>query len=125
MKTHTDNYKKNIGYSTHCHRTHLIFVFLTMMVVLTILQEVKQGVYAKGQAQVVAKNLKALISGGGKENKLGIYKAQPTMAIVSLGRKHGIAQFPFMTLSGRVPGFIKSGDLFVGQTRKDLGLQPK
>lgn len=89
-----------------------------------MVQEIKQGVYAEGQAQVVAKNLKILI-GGGKENKLGVYKAQPTIAIVSLGRKHGVAQFPFLTLLGRLPGLIKSGDLFVGKTRKDLGLEPK
>ncbi|KAF7823192.1 apoptosis-inducing factor-like protein A-like [Senna tora] len=89
---------------------------------ITDVPEIKQGVFAQGQAQVVAKNLKVLISGG---NKLGVYKAQGTMAIVSLGRKHGVAQLPFITLSGRIPGLIKSGDLFVGQTRSKLGLPPK
>ncbi|XP_020214791.1 apoptosis-inducing factor homolog A [Cajanus cajan] len=85
-------------------------------------QEIKQGVYAQGHAQLVAKNLKLLIEGGGK--KLGTYKAQPPISIVSLGRKHGVAQFPFITVLGRFPGMIKSGDLFVGKTRKDLGLEP-
>ena len=86
-------------------------------------QEIKQGVYAQAHAQLVAKNLKLLIEGGGKERKLGTYKAQPPMSIVSLGRKHGVAQFPFMTVLGRFPGMIKSGDLFVGKTRKELGLE--
>ncbi|RDY08002.1 Apoptosis-inducing factor-like A [Mucuna pruriens] len=85
-------------------------------------QELKQGVNAQGHAQLVAKNLKLLIGGGGK--KLGTYKAQPPISIVSLGRKHGVAQFPFMTVLGRFPGIIKSGDLFVGKTRKELGLEP-
>ncbi|KAK7404869.1 hypothetical protein VNO78_05890 [Psophocarpus tetragonolobus] len=87
-------------------------------------QEIKQGVYASGHAQLVAKNLKLLIEGGDREGKLGTYKAQPPISIVSLGRKQAVAQFPFMTVLGRLPGMIKSGDLFVGKTRKDLGLQP-
>ncbi|XP_027346968.1 apoptosis-inducing factor homolog B-like [Abrus precatorius] len=91
---------------------------------ITDVQEIKQGVYAQGHAQLVAKNLKLLIEGGGKERKLGTYKAQPPISIVSLGRKHGVAQFPFMTIIGRFPGMIKSGDLFVGKTRKELGLEP-
>ncbi|XP_014494217.1 apoptosis-inducing factor homolog A-like [Vigna radiata var. radiata] len=91
---------------------------------ITDVQEIKQGVYASGHAQLVAKNLKLLIEGGGKENKLGTYKAQPPISIVSLGRKTAVAQFPFITVLGRLPGMIKSGDLFVGKTRKDLGLEP-
>lgn len=91
---------------------------------ITDIQEIKQGVYAQGHAQLVAKNLKLLIQGGAKERKLGTYKAQPAISIVSLGRKHGVAQFPFMTIVGRLPGLIKSGDLFVGKTRKGLGLEP-
>ncbi|KAJ1440752.1 hypothetical protein SESBI_01825 [Sesbania bispinosa] len=91
---------------------------------ITDIQEIKQGMHAQSHAQVVAKNLRLLIEGGGKERKLGTYKAQPPISIVSLGRKHGVAQFPFMTVIGRFPGMIKSGDLFVGKTRKELGLEP-
>ncbi|CAJ1979101.1 unnamed protein product [Sphenostylis stenocarpa] len=91
---------------------------------ITDVQEIKQGAYASGHAQLVAKNLRLLIEGGGKERKLGTYKAQPPISIVSLGRKQAVAQFPFMTVLGRFPGMIKSGDLFVGKTRKDLGLEP-
>ncbi|KAG4980013.1 hypothetical protein AAZX31_12G089700 [Glycine max] len=91
---------------------------------ITDVQEIKQGMYASAHAQVVAKNLKLLIEGGGKEHKLGTYKAQPPISMVSLGRKIAVAQFPFMTVLGRLPGMIKSGDLFVGKTRKELGVEP-
>ncbi|XP_028797377.1 apoptosis-inducing factor homolog A-like [Neltuma alba] len=91
---------------------------------ITDVPELKQGANAGEHAQVVAKNLRVLI-GEGKDKKLGEYKARPAVAIVSLGRKQGLAQFPFMTVLGRFPGIIKSGDLFVSKTRKDLGLEPK
>ncbi|XP_054814516.1 uncharacterized protein LOC129315035 [Prosopis cineraria] len=91
---------------------------------ITDVLELKQGVNAGEHAQVVAKNLRAL-TGEGKEKKLGEYKARPAIAFVSLGRKQALAHFPFITLLGRFPGLIKSGDLFVGKTRKDLGLEPK
>ncbi|KAG5006419.1 hypothetical protein JHK85_024961 [Glycine max] len=42
------------------------------------------------------------------------YKPHSEIAIVSLGRKDVVAQLPFLTISGRIPGFIKSRDLFVG-----------
>ncbi|CAL0329010.1 unnamed protein product [Lupinus luteus] len=90
---------------------------------ITDVQEIKQGVYAQAHALLVAKNLKLLTEGGSKEPKLGTYKVQAPISIVSLGRKIGVAQFPFMTILGRFPGIIKSGDLFVGKTRKGLGLE--
>ena len=83
----------------------------------------KQGYLAKKHAQVVGKNLKLLLTGG-KEHKMAKYKTGSELALVSLGRKEGVAQFPFMTISGCIPGKIKSGDLFVGKTRKELGLNP-
>lgn len=83
----------------------------------------KQGYLAQKHALVVRKNLKLLLTGG-KESKMAKYKTGSEMAIVSLGRKEGVAQFPFMTISGCIPGKIKSGDLFVGKTRKELGLNP-
>lgn len=72
---------------------------------------------------MVAKNLK-LIMKGAKESKLSKYKPASAMAIISLGRKEGVAQLPFMTMIGCIPGIIKSKDLFVGKTRKQLGLDP-
>ncbi|EXC55068.1 hypothetical protein L484_000569 [Morus notabilis] len=84
----------------------------------------KQGYIAQQHAQVVGKNLKQVLTGG-KEHKLATYKAASSeLAIVSLGRKEGVAQFPFITISGCIPGKIRSGDLFVGKTRKELGLKP-
>ena len=52
------------------------------------------------------------------------YKPHSAITIVSLGRKDVVAQLPFVTISGRIPRFIKSRDLFVGKTRKQMGLNP-
>ncbi|GMN60999.1 hypothetical protein TIFTF001_030081 [Ficus carica] len=90
---------------------------------ITDVKEIKQGYLAQRHAQVVGKNLKLLLKGR-KERKMATYKPGSAIAMVTLGRKEGVAQFPFVTLSGRIPGKLKSGDLFVGTTRKDLGLNP-
>ena len=86
-------------------------------------QEIKQGYLAERHAHITSKNLKVLLMGG-NESKLATYKLGSPLAIVSLGRKEGVAQLPFTTISGCIPGLIKSGDLFVGKTRKELGLAP-
>lgn len=56
---------------------------------------------------------------------MATYKPGSAIALVSLGRKEAVAQFPLVTVIGCVPGRIKSGDLFVGKTRKQLGLNPQ
>jgi apoptosis-inducing factor 2 len=61
---------------------------------------------------------------GEKDSSLAAYKPSSALAIVSLGRKSAVAQFPFMTASGRFPGMIKSKDLFLGRTRKVMGVDP-
>lgn len=72
---------------------------------------------------MAAKNLKMLMVG--KEGKMERYVARtPTTAMVSLGRKQAVAQFSITTISGILPALIKSRDLFVGNTRKQLGLHP-
>ncbi|KAF7805747.1 apoptosis-inducing factor-like protein A-like [Senna tora] len=83
--------------------------------------EIKQGFCAQKQATLVVRNLKVLIEGG-KEGSMGTYTPLPPVAIVSLGRKEAVAQLPGLTVIGRVPGLIKSGDLFVGKTRKQMGV---
>ncbi|GLT48661.1 hypothetical protein SLA2020_222710 [Shorea laevis] len=88
---------------------------------ITDIPELKQGYLAQSHASVVAKNLKLLMAGG-KESKMATYKPGSAMAIVSLGRKEAVAQFPFMTVSGCIPGMVKSKDLFVGKTRKVMGV---
>lgn len=85
------------------------------------MQEAKQGYLAQKHALVTAKNIKLLMDGQ-KESKLATYHPGSAMAIVSLGRKEAVAQFPFMTISGCIPGMIKSKDLFVTKTRKVRGL---
>lgn len=91
---------------------------------ITDVPEIKQGFLAHKHAMVVVKNLKRLIKGAG-ENKLATYKPSSAMAIVSLGRKEAVAQLPFATMIGCLPGIVKSRDLFVGKTRKEMGLNPK
>lgn len=90
---------------------------------ITDIEEIKQGYAAHTHAEIAVKNLKLLMSGG-RASKMSAYKPGPALAIVSLGRKEAVAQFPFMTAIGCFPGKIKSGDLFVGMTRKQLGLKP-
>jgi hypothetical protein len=73
---------------------------------------------------VAAKNLKLLMTGG-NESKMATYKPSSAVAaIISLGRRDAVAQLPLGTIIGRLPGWIKSGDLVVGRTRKQMGLQP-
>ncbi|KAL6567000.1 hypothetical protein OROMI_015404 [Orobanche minor] len=91
---------------------------------ITDVKEIKQGYLARKHALIAAKNLKLLTSGG-KEKKMAIYKPHSPKVIVSLGRQDAVAQFPLTTLIGLVPGLIKSKDLYVGKTRKQLGLDPR
>ncbi|KAI3918151.1 hypothetical protein MKX01_041471 [Papaver californicum] len=72
-------------------------------------------------ALLTAKNIKLLMDGG-KESKLRSYKAGSDMVIISLGRRDALAQFPFATLIGCFSGLIKSKDLFIGKTRKTMGV---
>ncbi|CAN8255120.1 unnamed protein product, partial [Cochlearia groenlandica] len=90
---------------------------------ITDIMEMKQGYIAEKHASVATNNIKLLMSGG-NEKKMSSYKPGSDIAIISLGRKDSVAQFPFMTVSGCVPGLIKSKDLFVGKTRKARGLDP-
>ncbi|KAK9175471.1 hypothetical protein WN944_027478 [Citrus x changshan-huyou] len=90
---------------------------------ITDIREIKQGFLAQKHAQVAAKNLKVLMVGE-RESKMATYRPHSAIAIVSLGRKDAVAQLPFMTTIGCVPGLIKSRDLFVGKTRKQMGLEP-
>ncbi|KAL0417551.1 UNVERIFIED_CONTAM: Apoptosis-inducing factorA [Sesamum radiatum] len=90
---------------------------------ITDVREIKQGYLAQKHALIAAKNLKVMMRGE-KEKKMASYKPHSIKVVVSLGRQDAVAQFPLTTLIGLVPGFIKSKDLFVGKTRKQLGLDP-
>ncbi|KAK6926526.1 FAD/NAD(P)-binding domain [Dillenia turbinata] len=90
---------------------------------ITDIRELKQGYLAQKHALLLAKNLKLLMSGG-KESKMTPYEVKSIKAIVSLGRRDAVAQFPLTTVIGGVPGLIKSRDLFVGKIRKQMGLNP-
>ncbi|KAK6141912.1 hypothetical protein DH2020_024343 [Rehmannia glutinosa] len=90
--------------------------------------KVDENLRVKGYKNIFAigdiTDVKLLLTGG-KENKMASYKPHSPKVIVSLGRQDAVAQFPLTTLIGLVPGLIKSKDLFVGKTRKQLGLDPK
>lgn len=88
-----------------------------------MMQEIQQGFFAQKHALVVAKNIQLLMSGE-EETKLATYKPASPSAAVSLGRRDGVGQTPFATLSGWIPTLLKSRDLFVSQTRKKRGLKP-
>ncbi|RZC84146.1 hypothetical protein C5167_046934 [Papaver somniferum] len=88
---------------------------------ITDIPEMKQGYLAQKHALLAAKNVKLLMDGG-KESKLASYKTGSDIAIISLGRKEAVAQFPFTTIVGCIPGLIKSKDLFIGKTRKTMGV---
>ncbi|XP_010246965.1 PREDICTED: apoptosis-inducing factor homolog B-like isoform X2 [Nelumbo nucifera] len=90
---------------------------------ITGILEIKQGYLAQRHALLAARNLKMLMTEG-DESKMATYKPGSSIAIVSLGRRDAVAQLPFITAIGRMPGLIKSRDLFVGKTRKQLGLEP-
>ncbi|CAM8952893.1 unnamed protein product [Rhodiola kirilowii] len=90
---------------------------------ITDIREMKQGYLAQRHAKVVAENVKLLMSGG-RESKMDVYKSKPGKTIVSLGRKDAVGQYSYTTMLGLVPGMIKSKDLYVGKTRKQLGLEP-
>jgi len=85
-------------------------------------KEIKQGFLAGKHAGIVAQNIKKMIKDP-NACRLSEYKALTSpFGIVSLGRTLAVAQLPFGTVLGRLPGMLKSKDLFVGKNRKELGL---
>ncbi|WVZ77903.1 hypothetical protein U9M48_025702 [Paspalum notatum var. saurae] len=88
---------------------------------ITDIPEMKQGYLAHNHALLVAKNLKLLFKGS-PNSKLATYSTGSPMALVTLGRNEGLAQLPFLTFSGCLPGRMKSRDLFISATRKKMGL---
>ncbi|KAJ4754942.1 Apoptosis-inducing factor 2 [Rhynchospora pubera] len=90
---------------------------------ITDVKEFKLGYLAQKHATLVAKNIKLLLKGE-KESSLAPYKPGSAMTFVSLGRKSGVGQLPFMTVSGCFPAMFKSKDLFIGWTRKLMGVDP-
>lgn len=90
---------------------------------ITDIPEIKQGHVTHDHASMTAKNLKLLMAGG-NESQLAIYKPGAVKGLVSLGRKEGVLHILGMTISGRIPGWIKCGDMFIGKVRKEYGLKP-
>lgn len=88
------------------------------------IQELKLGYLAQRHAVVAAKNIRLLMKNPSDTN-LNVYKAALPLSLIALGRREAVAQFYCLSMIGRLPGMIKSGDLFVGRTRRQLGLLPE
>ncbi|XP_052136988.1 uncharacterized protein LOC127755372 [Oryza glaberrima] len=97
---------------------------------ITDVPEAKQGYLAQRHAMVVSRNLRLLVKAGGgdgggssKERKLHRYKASKAAITVTLGRRDALAELPFMTVIGHLPGVIKPRDYFIARTRRMMGLR--
>ncbi|XP_059317593.1 uncharacterized protein LOC132068124 [Lycium ferocissimum] len=88
---------------------------------ITDIPELKLGYLAQRHALVAAKNIRLLIKNA-NDNNLNVYKPALPLSLIALGRREAVAQFYCLSCIGRLPGMIKSGDLFVGRTRRQLGL---
>ncbi|GFS31128.1 FAD/NAD(P)-binding oxidoreductase family protein [Actinidia rufa] len=91
---------------------------------ITDIPEIKQGYLAQRHALVAAKNLK-LLTMGGDERKMAVYKPGWPLAIVSLGRNEAVAQIFFVTLIGCFPGMIKSKRLVCGEDKEATWAQTR
>lgn len=73
------------------------------------------------QGTTVGSNIAKLIK---KDQKLGVFKGPPfTAMLVAAGRKGGVAQMGWFVLGDGVSKSMKSGDLLVGKTRSEVGVQ--
>ncbi|CAN4105864.1 unnamed protein product [Withania somnifera] len=88
---------------------------------ITDIPELKLGYLAQRHAMVATKNIRLLMKNA-KDNNLNVYKPALQLSLIALGKREAIAQFYCLSCIGRLPGLIKSGDLYVGKTRKQLGL---
>ncbi|CAD6258133.1 unnamed protein product [Miscanthus lutarioriparius] len=93
---------------------------------ITDVPEAKQGHLAQRQAMVVSRNLRLLVKGATREEKLHRYKPSPrTSMTVTLGHRDALAELPFMTLIGHIPGAVKPRDHFITRTRRMMGIKSK
>jgi len=90
--------------------------------VFDVVQEIKQGYLAKKHAKVVAENIKKLIKDPKSKKLTSYHRLEKPFGIVTLGRHMAIAQFLCCTCIGCFPALFKNKDLFVGDSRKELGL---
>lgn len=88
---------------------------------ITDIPELKLGYLAQRHAGIAAKNIKLLMKNA-NDNNLNVYKPALPLSLIALGKREAVAQFYCISCIGRLPGMIKSGDLYVGRTRKQLGL---
>ncbi len=86
--------------------------------------EIKLGYLAQAQGKLLAQELQQLAVSDQFPGKLKPWKLRggfPAM-FVSLGKHSGVGHIGPVLVWGWIPAKIKSGDLFIGKTRKDIGL---
>lgn len=86
------------------------------------MQEIKQGFLAKKHAVIIAANIKKLIQHPTSKKLKSYHRLKKPFGIVTLGRHIAVAQFPCCACIGCFPALFKNKDLFIADSRKDLGL---
>ncbi|KAK9819023.1 hypothetical protein WJX74_006154 [Apatococcus lobatus] len=86
--------------------------------------EIKLGYLAQGQGKQLAQELKQLAVSDTFPGKIKPWKLQGGFRamIISLGKDNGVGHIGPVPIWGWAPAKIKSGDLFISKTRKDIGL---
>ena len=90
---------------------------------ITSLSDYRLGRLAIDQGNMVPEQIN-LLHNNGAAAKLKVWKRHNglNMIAVSLGRKHGAMDVFGWGFSGWLPTYLKSRDLLVGMTRKNMGL---
>ena len=89
---------------------------------VTDVPELKMARLAQAHGEVVAANIRALLTGA----DLTVHEPSPDMLVLPLGPKGGASYGPdFGVLGAAQTAGIKGGDLFVGYYRDVLNLDPE
>ena len=86
--------------------------------------EIKLGYLAQGQGKQLAMELKQMAVSDTFPGNIKPWKLQGGFRamMISLGKDNGVGHIGPVPIWGWVPAKIKSGDLFISKTRKNLGL---
>ncbi|CAD7704388.1 unnamed protein product [Ostreobium quekettii] len=88
-------------------------------------KETKLGYLAMAQGAAVAKSIQAIIKKGSGQPKLQKWVPGKgiDLMVVTFGRKMAYMQVKGIVFGGFLPTKLKCKDVFVGKTRKDIGMQ--
>lgn len=123
---------QRICIAPHCHELHALQVndFLQVdghanwfaLGDITSLSDFRLGRIAGDQGALVAAQIKTLHAGNASKLKVWKRHGGVDMIAVSLGRNNGAMSLFGWGFSGWAPTYLKSRDLLVGMTRKNMGL---